>query len=342
MLEKPFIQIDREIITKIPNTTEAVILSYIVHEQVSSFKNTQKLRRITNTEIAAKFGINKSTVSRAKTKLYEKNLLVEDSPIPNPRIGKLIWNENNKSFDMDFIKIEKTMGFYGKEVETGRTCNYLTPIDETFHYFDYGFIKVDKEWFLNPDIDITTKYWIIFFKAFEKSDNWIPTWSGIERCSCWKKGGIKDAYYNLRDEGWVHNDKTIDINVGYQRLQGKSYSIDFVQTKESDEEIKDVLPSEEQITEKLAEKAKKESIKENQKEIYEVNGENKAIVVSSSIEQLLDYEAKKLSDKQIYIGCYVSNVKDYLQDMKDMKGEDYMMNYMTTHWPKIDLSKVLN
>ena len=199
MSEKPFIQIDREIITKIPNTTEAVILSYIVHEQVSSFKNTQKLRRITNTEIASKFGISKVTVSRNKTKLYGKNLLVEDSPIPNPRIGKLVWNENNKSFDVDFVKIEKTIGFYGKEVETGRTCNYLTPIDETFHYFNYGFIKVDKEWFLNPDIDITTKYWVIFFKAFEKSDKWTPTWSGIERCSCWKEEGIRKSYYKLRD-----------------------------------------------------------------------------------------------------------------------------------------------
>ena len=279
MLEKPFIQIDREIITKIPNPTEAVILSYIVHEQVSSFKNNNKIRKITNTEIASKFGINKSTVSRAKTKLYEKNLLVEDSPIPNPRIGKLVWNENNKSFDVDFIKITKTMGFYGKEVETGRTYNYLTPIDETFHYFDYGFIKVDKEWFLNPDIDITTKYWIIFFKAFEKADNWTPTWSGIERCSCWKEEGIRKSYYKLRDEGWIHNDKTIDINLDYQRLQGKSYNIDFVQTKAEkipDEEIKeltkDIPPVEEQILEMINEKKEevKNSILEKNKKYEEV------------------------------------------------------------------------
>ena len=329
MLEKPFIQIDREIITKIPNPTEAVILSYIVHEQVSSFKNNNKIRRIANTEIASKLGINKATVSRNKTKLYEKNLLVEDSPIPNPRIGKLVWNEDNKSFDIDFIKIEKTIGFYGKEVETGRTCNYLTPIDETFHYFNYGFIKVDKEWFLNPNIDITTKYWVIFFKAFEKSDNWTPTWSGIERCSCWTKKGIRDAYYKLRDEGWIHNDKTIDINLDYQRLQCKSYNIDFTQIKAekvSDEEIKDDLQSEKQITKQLQEKT---SYKE----------ENNT--AGSTIEQLLDYEAKKLSDKQIYIGCYVSNVRDYLQDMIEMKEKDYATNYMKTHWPKIDLSKVL-
>ena len=338
MSEKPFIQIDREIITKIPNTTEAVILSYIVHEQVSSLKNTQKLRRITNTEIASKFGINKSTVSRAKAKLCEKNLLVEDSPIPNPRIGKLVWNENNKSFDIDFIKITKTMGFYGKEVETGRTCNYLTAIDETFQYFNYGFIKVDKEWFLNQDIDITTKYWVIFFKAFEKSDNWTPTWSGIERCSCWKKKGIADAYYKLRDEGWVHNDKTIDINLSYQRLQGKSYNIDFIQTKTekiSDEEVKDVLPSEEQTTKQLQEKAKKESIIE-EKTSYDENNTD-----ASTIEQALDYAAKHMSDRQIYAGSVLFNVQDCLQKMIKDKGKDYTMNYMKTHWGKIDLSRVL-
>lgn len=197
-MEKPFIQIDREIITKIPNTTEAVILSYIIYEQDYSYKNNKKIRKITGTEIASKFGINKSTVSRVKTKLYEKNLLIEDSPMSNPKIEKLVWNENNESFDIDFI-------------------------------------KVDKEWLLNPDIDITTKYWVIFFKAFEESDKWTPTWSGIERCSCWKSGGIRDAYYKLRDEGWVHNDKTIDINIDYQRVQGKSYNIDFVQIKSSDE-----------------------------------------------------------------------------------------------------------
>ena len=292
MLEKPFIQIDREIITKIPNPTEAVILSYIVHEQVSSFKNNNKIRRITNTEIASKLGINKSTVSRVKTKLYEKNLLVEDSPIPNPRIGKLVWNEDNKSFDVDFIKIEKTIGFYGKEVETGRTCNYLTPIDETFHYFNYGFIKVDKEWFLNPNIDITTKYWIIFFKAFEKSDNWTPTWGGIERCSCWKEEGIRKSYYKLRDEGWIHNDKTIDINLDYQRLQGKSYNIDFVQTKAEkipDEEVKeltkDIPPVEEQILEMINEK--KEEVKNS---ILEMINEKKEEVKNSILEKNKKYE----------------------------------------------------
>lgn len=343
MPEKPFIQIDREIITKIDNPTEAVVLSYIVHEQVSSFKNNSKIRRITNTEIASKLGINKSTVSRIKTRLYEKNLLVEDSPIPNPKIGKLVCNENNKSFDTDYIK-------------AGRVYNYLTPIDETFNYFNYGFIKVDKEWFLNPEIDITTKYWVIFFKAFEKADNWTPTWSGIERCSCWKEEGIRKSYYRLRDEGWVHNDKTIDIKLDYQRLHGKSYNIDFIQIKASEELansdynkrtdnqkkisdkevkelIKDIPPAEDQILEMINEK--KESIIEEKTSCEENN------TAATTIEQELDYVSKPMSDRQVYIGCFLSSVKDRLQEMIEMKGRNYTINYMNEHWPKIDLSRVL-
>ena len=64
----------------------------------------------------------------------------------------------------------------------------------------------------------------------------------------------------------------------------------------------------------------------------------------STIKQLLDaldYAAKPLSDSQAYVGCIVFNVKDRLQEMKEMKGKDYAMNYMAKHWPKIDLCKVL-
>ena len=86
---------------------------------------------------------------------------------------------------------------------------------------------------------------------------------------------------------------------------------------------------------KLAEKAKKEAVNE------EKNSCNENNTAASTIEQLLDYEAKHLSDKQIYVGCYVANVKDYLTDMIEMKGKDYAINYMKEHWPAIDLNKVL-
>lgn len=89
---------------------------------------------------------------------------------------------------------------------------------------------------------------------------------------------------------------------------------------------------------KLTEKAKKEAIIEEKTSCEENNTDGSTI---EQLQQLLDCEAKRLSDKQIYIGCFVSNVKTYIQDMIEMKGKDYAINYMNEHWPKIDLSKIL-
>ena len=86
---------------------------------------------------------------------------------------------------------------------------------------------------------------------------------------------------------------------------------------------------------KLAEKAREESIIEEKTSCEENNAD------ASTIEQLLDYEAKPLSDRQIYAGCFISDVKDRLQEMIELKGRDYAMSYMKEHWPKIDLSKIL-
>ena len=89
---------------------------------------------------------------------------------------------------------------------------------------------------------------------------------------------------------------------------------------------------------KLAEKAKKESIIEEQSSCEENNTDD------STIKQLLDAldgAAKPMSERQIYVGCVLSSVKDYLQQMINMKGRDYAVSYMNEHWPKIDLSKVL-
>lgn len=225
--KKSFIQIDREIITQLKDTTEAIVLCYIVHEQISSIRNNGALRTITYDEIAKKFNISKKTVQRVKGKLETKNLLVKNSPVPNPRIGKLVWNESDKCFDINFTKIVKTTGIYGKEVEVGRTGYYLTAADETTHYFDYGFVKVDKEWFENPKIDITTKYWTIFFKAFEPTKTWNPTYSGIVKKSQWEIDAIKKNYYKLRDEGWIHNDSICEMPNGWDTIKAKSYNIDF-------------------------------------------------------------------------------------------------------------------
>ena len=89
---------------------------------------------------------------------------------------------------------------------------------------------------------------------------------------------------------------------------------------------------------KLAEKAKKESVIEEKTSCDENNTDD------STIKQLLDaldYAAKPMSDRQVYIGCFLSNVQDCLQEMIEKKGKGYTINYMNEHWPKIDLNRVL-
>lgn len=86
---------------------------------------------------------------------------------------------------------------------------------------------------------------------------------------------------------------------------------------------------------KLQEKAKKEAIIE-EKTSYEENNTD-----ASTIEEKLDYVAKILSDSQAYAGCILFDTKDCLQEMIKIYDKDYAIDYMTTHWPKIDLSKVL-
>lgn len=269
--KESFIQFDREVITKLKDTTEAIVFGYIIHEQASSIRDRNSLRKITNKEIASKFGISEKQAGRVKTKLYKKNLLVKDSSIPNPKIGALVWDDYYKCFEQVTEK-------------TGRTIWRITAIDETTHYFDYGFVKVDKEWFENPEINITTKYWVIFFKAFEPRKGWTPTWKGIskdgeKKLSCWSEGTIRDAYYRIRDEGWIHNDKEIDIQLDYQRIQGKSYRIDFnqikvekISDKEAKKLTKDVPLAEEQLEEMIEEKSK-----ETQNIILETNNEEEEL-----------------------------------------------------------------
>ena len=118
----------------------------------------------------------------------------------------------------------------------------------------------------------------------------------------------------------VGKEETIVVNAKVKKLVRIWTTVDSLAAKKSA---------------KLAEKAKKESDVEEKTSHQENN------TAASTIEQRLDYAAKPMSDRQIYTGCILSDVKDRIQEMIDMKGEDYAMNYMKTHWSKIDLSKVL-
>lgn len=119
----------------------------------------------------------------------------------------------------------------------------------------------------------------------------------------------------------VGKEETIVVNAKVKKLVRVWVTVDSLAAKKSI---------------KLAEKAREESIIEE--EIDENNTDD------STIKQLLnalDYAAKPMSDGQVYAGCILSSVKDCLQELKDMKGKDYAINYMNEHWPKIDLNRVL-
>ena len=118
----------------------------------------------------------------------------------------------------------------------------------------------------------------------------------------------------------VGKEETIIVNAKVKKLVRRWITVDSYAAKKSA---------------KLAEKAKKEA------DVEEKTSHQENDTAASTIEQRLDYAAKPMSDRQIYIGCILSDVKDRLQEMKDTKGKDYAIDYMKKHWPKIDLSKVL-
>ena len=118
----------------------------------------------------------------------------------------------------------------------------------------------------------------------------------------------------------VGKEETIVVNAKVKKLERRWIIVDSYAAKKST---------------KLAEKAKKES------DVEEKTSCNENNTAASTIEQRLDYAAKPMSDRQVYIGCFLSDVKDRLQEMIEMKGKDYTINYMKEHWPKIDLAKVL-
>lgn len=286
-----------------------VVANYLIH--IAGWENDSLLP--SNHQIAKNTNIDRKSVVIAINQLKEKDYIVVNE------------NDNTFTFQINGIKFEKqdlsnpdVCHMFGDFVKVPQFLNYIDTITPSARiaaimFFDFNFgIDKNGEYFIKkeiPTIDGVATYYDINKTTFR---------SRIQRCL----------------EAEIFEYKIIQINKEEKRIIGLK-CINWINTWIREDGL------EAKKSKKLQKEAKKEAIKEDQKEIYEGNGENKAIVVSSTIEQLLDYEAKKLSDKQIYIGCYVSNVKDYLQDMIDMKGKDYAINYMKEHWGKIDLSRVL-
>ena len=251
--------------------------------------------------------ISKSKVSVAINQLKEKEYIVVNE-------------DNTFTFQINGIKFEKqdlsskdVCHMFGDFIKAPMDllCNDLsTPSTRiaAIMFFDWNF-DIDKQgnYFVKREkvqIDAVAAYYGINKNTFR---------SRIQKA---KESQLID-YKTIK----IGKEETIVVKAKVNKLERRWITVDSLAAKKS---------------KKLAEKAKKESDVEEKASCKEENN-----TAASTIEQRLDYAAKPMSDRQVYIGCILSDVKDRIQEMIELKGRDYAIDYMTTHWQKIDLSKVL-
>lgn len=279
-----------------------VVVNYLIH--IAGWEEDNLLP--SNSQIAKNTNIDRKSVIVAIEQLKEKDYIVVNE-------------DNTFTFQINGIKFEKqdlsnpdVCHMFGDFVKVPQFLNYIDTITPSARiaaimFFDFNFgIDKNGEYFIKketPTIDGVSTYYGINKTTFR---------SRIKRCL----------------EAEIFEYKVIQIGKEKKKIIGLK-CINWINTWVREDGL------EANKTKKLQEKAAKEAIIEEKTSCDEDNE------AASTIEQLIDYVAKPLSDKQIYVGCYVSDVKDYLQDMIEIKGKDYAINYMNEHWPKIDLSKIL-
>jgi hypothetical protein len=299
-----------KIILKDKSLTDAtkIVANYLIH--IAGWEEDNILPSM-NT-LSDLVSVNKSQVVAAINQLKEKKYIIVN-------------NDNTFTFQINGVKFEKqdlskpdVCHMFGDFVKAPMEllCNDLaTPSTRiaAIMFFEWNF-----------DIDEKGNYSI---KRKKVQIDAVATYYGINKSTFKHRiQKAKKAELLCYETIKVGKEETIIVNAKVNRLVRIWTTVDSLAAKKSM---------------KLAEEAREESVNEEQEEIYEGTGENKAVYTGSTIEQLLDYEAKNLSDKQVYIGCFVAGVKNYLSDMIEIKGKDYAMSYMKEHWSKIDLSKVL-
>ena len=280
-----------------------IVANYLIHiagwEEDNLLPSMNKLSDLVS--------VSKSKVSVAIHQLKEKEYIVVNE-------------DNTFTFQINGIKFEK------QDLSNPEVCHMFgdfvkAPMDLVCNDLATPSTRIAAimffEW--NFDIDKEGNYKV---KREKVQIDAVATYYGINK-NTFKSRIQKAKETQLIDYKTIKigKEETIVVNAKVKKLVRIWTTVDSLAAKKSM---------------KLAEKANKESIIEEETSCKEENNTD-----ASTIEQRLDYAAKPMSDRQIYIGCILSDVKDLLQEMIDTKGEDYAMNYMTTHWPAIDLSKVL-
>ena len=287
--------------TSITDATK-IVACYLIH--IAGWENDNLLPSMS--KLSDLVSVNKSQVVAAINQLKEKEYIVVNDD------NTFSFQINGITFDKQDLSNKEVCHMFGDFIiaPMDLLCNDLaTPSTRiaAIMFFDWNF-DIDKE----GNYKIKRKKVQIYAVA---------TYYGINK-NTFKHRIQKSKEAQLIDYKTIKigKEETIVVKAKVNKLIRIWTTVDSSAAKKSV---------------KLAEKAKKEAIIEEKDSYEETN------VVSSTIEQLLDEAAKPMSDRQIYAGCILSDVKDRFQEMRDMKGEDYAIDYMKTHWPKIDLIRVL-
>ena len=279
-----------------------VVACYLIH--IAGWEEDNLLPSMN--KLSDLVSVSKSKVSVAINQLKEKEYIVVNND------NTFTFQINGITFDKQDLSSPDVCHMFGDFIKAPMDllCNDLaTPSTRiaAIMFFEWNF-----------DIDEEGKYKV---KREKVQIDAVATYYGINK-NTFRSRIQKAKESHLIDYRTIKigKEETIVVNAKVNKLVRIWTTVDSLAAKKSA---------------KLAEKAKKESIIEEKTSCEEDNADG------STIEQALDYAAKPLSDRQVYIGCFLSDVKERLQEMKDKKGEPYMIDYMKTHWPKIDLSKVL-
>ena len=284
-----------------------VVANYLIH--IAGWENDSLLP--SNHQIAKNTNIDRKSVIVAINQLKEKDYIVVNED------NTFTFQINGIKFDKQDLSNPDVCHMFGDFVKVPQFLNYINTITPSARiaaimFFDFNFgIDKNGEYFIKkeiPTIDGVATYYDINKTTFR---------SRIQKCL----------------EAEIFEYKIIQIGKEEKRIIGLK-CINWINTwiREDGVEAK----KSKQLQEKAVKESKKESIIEEKVTCKEENN-----TAATTIEQELDYWAKKLSDSQSYVGCFVFNVKDRLQDMINMNDKDYAIDYMKTHWCKIDLSKVL-
>lgn len=290
----------------LPDATK-IVACYLIH--IAGWEGDNLLPSMS--KLSDLVSVNKSQVVSAINQLKEKQYIIVNDD------NTFTFQINGFKFDKQDLSNKEVCHMFGDFIKAPMdlVCNNrATPSARiaTIMFFDWNFgINKKENYFVKREkvqVDAVATYYGINKKTFR---------SRLQKA---KKSQLID-YKTIK----VGKEITLIVNAKVKKLVRAWIPADSLAAKKAM---------------KLAEKAKKEAEEEEEKNNENNTGASE-IEKLQQLQQLIDYEAKPISDKQVYVGCYVSNIKDYLQEMIEMKGKDYTIDYMNEHWPKIDLSKIL-